>query len=398
MQSTASPRVWTVSPESLAAAFAQVPDPRRAASVRYPLAAVLSMTVAAVLSGQQSVLAISEWAARQSATVLSALGFSDTQTPCQSTLQRLFVSLDGGAVGQVLSAVVAAADQRDDRIRDGIAIDGKAHRGRLHSTEGGCPVHAVSLVCQRTGLVLAQEPIAAPNDTERGAAELTVAPALLRRISWQGRVLTGDALYCQRALCQQVRDAGGDYVLAVKQNQPQLYGDIDLLFNPPPTLPATGLRDCRQGETLDYGHGRTRERRSLVASTDLVGYLDWPGHAQVLRIERTWHQHGRAHRAVSYAITSLAPEQADPTQLLALKRGHWMIENRVHRCKDVNLGEDASLIHTGAGPHVMSVVRDAAIDLLHANGVRHIAAQLRRHAQHPEEAVALLLSPLLAHA
>ena len=97
MQSTRSLAPQTVSLTSLAAAFAPVPDPRRLASVRYPLPAILAMAVAALLSNHVSVLAISEWAARQPATTLTALGFPTTETPCQSTLQRLFSKLDGGA-------------------------------------------------------------------------------------------------------------------------------------------------------------------------------------------------------------------------------------------------------------------------------------------------------------
>lgn len=95
--------------ESLAAAFAEVPDPRRQASVRYPLSAVLSLAVSALLAGQHSVLAIAEWAARQPAEVLVRLGFGSGQTPCQSTLQRLFVRLDVDALTHTLTAHFAPA-------------------------------------------------------------------------------------------------------------------------------------------------------------------------------------------------------------------------------------------------------------------------------------------------
>jgi predicted transposase YbfD/YdcC len=395
---SSAPAPLSVSLSSLAAAFGTVPDPRRLASVRYPLSAILAMTVAAILSNHLSVLAISEWAARQTESTLLALGFPTPQTPRQSTVQRLFAKLDGRALGQVLATALASAASPVEDGLQGIAIDGKAQRGRLAFTGGGCPVHALSAYCHAAGLVLAQEPIHAPRSHERGEAELTVAPGLIDRLDWHGRVLTGDALFCQRELCQQVRAAGGDYLLAVKANQGRLFTDIALLFDPPGDALTRPLTDRRTAETLDYGHGRILERRVLTASTDLVGYLDWPGHAQVVRIERTWQAHGRIHRAVGYAITSLAPARADPAQLLALKRGHWSIENRLHRAKDVNLGEDASLIHAGAGPHVMTLLRDAALDLLHAAGVTQIAARLRHHSQYPDQAVALVLGALTTHA
>jgi predicted transposase YbfD/YdcC len=394
MQSTpvAGPRF--VAPTSLAAAFAHVPDPRRAASVVYPLPAILALAVTAILANHLSVLAIAEWGARQDAATLAALGFPTARTPCQSTLQRLFRQLDGHTLAATLTACFRprAVPGGRESAEQGVAIDGKAQRGRLRFANSGCPVHALSAFCHDTGVVLAHEPI--ESAAEKAEAELTVAPALLARIDWHGRVLTGDALFCQRGLCQQVLAAGGEYVLLVKANQETLHGDIQLLFDPPPLNMALPLLDRRVARTVERGHGRSREIRELRASTDLTSYLDWPGVQQVFRLERTWREHGGAKRALHYGITSLTPQAADPTRLLALRRGHWTIENRLHRHKDVNLGEDASLIHAGQGPIVMALLRDAALSLLHQAGVRQVARHLRAHSQQPERAVALVLGPL----
>jgi predicted transposase YbfD/YdcC len=403
MQSTVSDGVLatpvSVSPASLAAAFASVPDPRRHASITYPLAAVLTLAVSAMLSNHGSVLAMAEWGARQSREVLAQLGFATGQTPRQSTLQRLFAKLDGRALSATLAAHFAPAGSPTHATREllhGVAIDGKAQRGRLPYAADGSPVHALSAFCHRQGLVLAHEPIEPTGD--KAAAELTAAPALVARIDWAGRVLTGDALFCQRALCQQVLVAGGDYLLVVKENQPALHAAIRLLFDPPPDDHPLPLVDRRTASTLERGHGRTDETREVVASTDLVDYLDWPGHAQVIRVERRWHAHG-AHRCCRhYGISSLTPTRATPAQLLALKRGHWSIENRLHRTKDVTFGEDASLIHVGHGPTVMALLRDAAVNVLHRAGVSRLTACLRDHSQHPERAVRLLIDSPPAHA
>jgi predicted transposase YbfD/YdcC len=359
------------------------------------------LAVAAILSNHLSVLAIAEWGARQSPALLRTLGFTEGRegrTPCQSTLQRLFSKLDGHALSAALSAHFArpvkplpAGDGAQ-----GVAVDGKAQRGRLPFQDGGCPVHALTAFCHDHGVVLAHEPIA--QGAEKGEAELTVAPALLARLPWPGRVLTGDALFCQRHLCQQVCDAGGDYVLLVKENQPSLYDAIRLLFDPPPSVASLPLLDQRETRTVDRGHGRRDDVRQLVASTDLNGYVDWPGLAQVFRLRRTWCEHGATQQALHYGITSLRPEAGPPERLLALKRGHWIIENGLHRVKDVALGEDQSTIHQGHGPTVMALLRDAALRLLHRAGIRHISARLRYHSQHPAAAVALLIAPLPADA
>jgi predicted transposase YbfD/YdcC len=338
-------------------------------------------------------LAIAEWGARQDRMMLAALGFPGDGTPCQSTLQRLFRQLDDQALSATLAGWFAPqASGATAPAAEGVAIDGKAQRGRLRFGHGGCPVHALSAFCHEQGIVLAHEPITAGAD--QAEAELTVAPMLLARIDWHGRVLTGDALFCQRTLCEQVRAAGGDYLLLVKGNQERLHADIALLFDPPPAMPAAPLIDARVARTLDHGHGRQRERRELVASTDLADSLDWPGAAQVFRVERTWRAQGQDKRTRRYGITSLSPDRADAARLLALRRGHWSIENRLHRHKDVNFGEDASLIHAGQGPTVLALLRDTALNLLHRAGVTRIASQLRAHSQHPERAVALVVGYL----
>src|SRR5215211_4784488 len=133
MESTSVLAAPSVSPPSLAAAFAAVPAPRRAASVVYPLAAILAMAVAAMLANHRSVLAIAEWGARQDRAMLEALGFPDGRTPCQSTVQRLFRHLDGEALSATLAlwfgAHATPATTEGDAM--GVAIDGKAQRGRL---------------------------------------------------------------------------------------------------------------------------------------------------------------------------------------------------------------------------------------------------------------------------
>jgi predicted transposase YbfD/YdcC len=398
--SAAWPEEYAVAPASLAAAFALVPDPRRQASVRYPLPALLTAALAAILCNHRSVLAMAQWIARQSPAVLQHLGFPAAYTPCQSTMPRLFAKRDGQALTAALSAHFApATTPADAPMPQGVASDGKAQRGRLRFATRGCPVHALTAFCHESGIVLAHEPIEpATAPGEKHEAELTVAPAILARIAWHGRVLTGDALFCQRNLCQQVLAAQGDYLLLVKDTQETLYEDIRLLFDPPGSSAPLPLLDQREAHTSERGHGRQDDRRHLTASTDLTGYLDWPGLAQVFRVEHTWRVRGQTKCEVQYGLTSLSPAVGSPECLLALKRGHWAIENQLHWVKDVTLGEDASLVHCGQGPTVLALLREAAISVLRRAGIRQIAARLREHSQYPSLAGALLLDPLHPHA
>jgi predicted transposase YbfD/YdcC len=208
------------------------------------------------------------------------------------------------------------------------------------------------------------------DETEEGKqeAELSVAPALLwaPAAALAGRVVTGDALYCQHALCRQIRQAGGHFLFAVKANQPELAADVALLFDQPPP-----------GEvfTVAHSHGRhgsRHEQRTLWASSALTAYLaeaGWPQIQQVLRVERLVTEQGASGvtcmREVRDFVTSLGTPQGSAADLLALVRSHWRIENTLHYVRDVTLGEDASAIRSGVAPRVLAALRNTVLGLLH---------------------------------
>lgn len=220
--------------------------------------------------------------------------------------------------------------------------------------------------------------------SQRHEAELTVAPAVLAAVPLAGRLVTGDALYCQRQVCQQILAAGGDYLITVKANQPTLFDDLATLFRQPPPgeVFATATESNR-------GHGRGEVRR-VWASDALAGYLDWPGVQQVCKIEREVEQRGKHRVEERYQITSLRRAQAGASDLLHARRGHWGIENRLHYVRDMSLGEDASQVRTGAAPQVLAALRNTVIGVFRQAGERNIASALRRTGWRPRAAVDLL--------
>ena len=335
MQSTASAsngQSVTFAVATLPQAFASISDPRRTQGTRYSLAAILSLAVVAVLANHTSVLAMAEWATLQTRHVRRTLGFRRDSTPHQTTIQRLLARLDpadvAAAVQQVFEPCVSGEVR--ERGSQGVALDGKAQRGRLrHGATPTHPIHAVTAFCHDLAGVLAQLVV----DARQHEAELTVAPQALRQIDWQGRVLTGDALYCQQALCAQVVEAGGDYLVLVKANQPTLLADIVQVF-----APLTAEEHARTGvhtvhplplatyRTVEKGLGRLEERVIRVSS-ELAGYSSWPYLAQVFEYTRTWTTKGVTKQQVRYGITSLPADVRNAAQLATLKRGHWQVEN-----------------------------------------------------------------------
>jgi len=132
--------------ETLPQAFASIPDPRRAQGRRYSVAAILSLAVVAVLANHTSVLAMAEWAARQTRHVRRALGFRRDTTPHQTTIARLFARLDPAAVAAAVAQVFDPRTPGAVRARgsQGVALDGKAQRGRLR--HGATPTHPIRAV------------------------------------------------------------------------------------------------------------------------------------------------------------------------------------------------------------------------------------------------------------
>jgi len=296
-----------------------------------------------------------------------------------------------------------------------VAIDGKAHRGRLKfEEEHGYPIHAVSLVDHQTVIVLTQGHVEKTDvetkskltgekeqEEKKQKSELAVASRLIQHIDWQGKVLTGDALYCQRCLCSALRQAGGDYLFLVKGNQPQLFEDLRVLFAPLAPAKRAGEGILRlpeqQAQTTEKAHGRV-DLRSIRVSSELKGYSDWPGLEQVFEIRRCWQSKGVWKEAVRYGVTSLPAIIAIPERLLKLKRGHWTIENCLHYVKDVTLGEDKSTVHADNGPNIMAALRNTVVSLLRRAGFSTIAARMRYNSTHPQAALEVLSLSLFQNA
>jgi predicted transposase YbfD/YdcC len=380
--------------------FATIPDPRARQGTRHPLPAILAAMLAAFLTNHRSQLAAAEWLADQPPAFHAALGFLPRRTPHQSTFNRVLAAVDPTYLAVALRQLFALAPP-GPRGSHAVAIDGKAQRGRLPGTPlapGTAPVHEVCAYAVTTGTVLAAAPVVGTLD--KAAAELNTAPQIIGQLAWRGRVLTGDALFCQRTICEQVVAAGGDYLLTVKANQGHLFDTLQRWFAPEPPrrygyAPVAG--DRRETATADQTRGRL-EVRYLVASADPAAVLEWPHLAQVFMVIRSWQRQGQVGQEIHWGVTSLPVEVADAARLLELRRGHWRIENSLHYIKDVTLGEDASLIHTGQGSANMSVLRDMVVSLVHAAGYQQVASRLRYYGRHPEAALDLCGIPLTENA
>jgi hypothetical protein len=129
---------------------------------------------------------------------------------------------------------------------------------------------------------------------------------------------------------------------------------------------------------LEKAHGRLETRR-IWTSTALNGYVDFPHCQQVFQIERITLDlsTGKTRHEVVCGITSRTPKRASPSQLLALARGHWSIENRLHWVRDVTFDEDRCRARTGHAAQLLACLRNLAISLLRLADADNIAAARR---------------------
>ena len=242
---------------------------------------------------------------------------------------------------------------------DVIAIDGKTHRRSHDHAHDQAALHLVSAWASENRLVLGQVAV----DTKSN--EITAIPLLLDLLDLRDCTVTIDAMGCQTAIATQIVERGGDYLLALKGNQPQLHTDVVALFADARSArqPAYGMTHAT---TIETGHGRIEQRQALVISDpSVIAYLNdqdrWTGLRSVVAIE--------SERTLNDVTTTeqryyLSSQVLDPATANQQVRAHWGIENSVHWVLDVTFQEDASRIRTDHAPQNMAVLRHITLNLL----------------------------------
>lgn len=214
---------------SLLSFLAEVPDPRSRYGRRHPLTAILALVCCAIMSGAKSYAAIGQWGEDQDIAVMHRLGFT-RKPPKSGGIRKVLIALDKTRFEDALTRWAEAI--RGQPVAPGpleaLALDGKSVRGSFDGMDKA--VHLLSLMAHESGLTLAQR--AVPNGAEEKTNEHKTALPLLKGINLEGRVVTGDAIFCQRDLSEQIVDAKGHFFWFVKDNQPTLLRDIEAAFAP----------------------------------------------------------------------------------------------------------------------------------------------------------------------
>jgi predicted transposase YbfD/YdcC len=368
--------------QALAHHLDAVPDWRDPRGVRYPLSLLLLLVVLAKLAGYSHPRAIAEWAHLRRAELARFFGLTRATMPHPTTWTRVLgTALTPGDLEAALQAFFRPhlpAPTPDGLLQ--MSIDGKTLCGTIPAgaSQG---VHLLAVYLPGLGFALTQAAVS------RKANEITVAPRILTGLPLAGTVVSGDAMFTQRALSVQILAAGGDYLWTVKTNQRQLHEDIALAFAPLRADERATDYDYRTAQTLSKGHGRLEERTIRVSSM-LAGDTDWPGAAQVFAITSVvTRPTGRVTRTVRYGVTSLSAAAASPAQLLGVVRQHWGQEAGLHYRRDVTLGEDRGQTRRGGAPQVLAALNNAVVGLVGLAGATNLAAVQRGFAYRLERAL-----------
>jgi predicted transposase YbfD/YdcC len=332
--------------------FQDLTDPRVERTRKHPLINIAFIAVCGVLSGANSFAAIQEFGCDRRQWFARYLDLSNG-IPSDDTFGRVLARLDPGAFEKcLLTWIQAVQEVTANRL---IAIDGKTLRGSFESRDGKAAIHMVSAWATENKLSLGQVVVAEKSN------EITAIPELLQLLDVSGAVVTIDAMGCQKEIAAQIRQGDGDYVLAVKLNQPTLHEQV--------TQAVTAALEADEASydehsTVEEGHGRkeTRSYAVLAAPETVDPEGQWPDLCAVgVAFSDRVDSRGRGSlEARFYILSTLLTAQ----EFAGAVRGHWGIENNLHWQLDVSFREDECRVHRDHAPANLSVIRRFALGLL----------------------------------
>ena len=329
--------------------FELLPDPR-ASNSRHDLSEVLFIAFLATLCGATSCVDMEDFGLAKEELLRSFLMLKHG-IPSHDTFSAVFRMVDPKAFealfGQFMAEFGVAA--RLGKPKGVVAVDGKALRRAYAAGHSHMPKVMVSLWATQSRMTLASA--LAKDGDEAGAAV-----ELIKLVALKGCIVTADALHCHRAMAKSIVAQQGDYVLAVKNNQPGLLADAKALVE------EAQAKQPANAHTADARHGRQETRHAIVASAKHMAVKhDVPRLTTVARITS---RRGAEKPLERYFLMS---RSYTPEQVLSIVRAHWDIENGLHWTLDVVLDEDLARNRKDHGPQNLAVLRRLALNIARAH-------------------------------
>jgi predicted transposase YbfD/YdcC len=354
--------------------FAGLEDPRVERAKRHSLLAVVTIALCGVICGAESWVEIEQFGHSKAEWFATFLDLPHG-IPSHDTFGRVFARLDAhqfeGCFADWMRAVAGVLPAQV------IALDGKTVRRSHDRATGKAALHLVSAWASANRLVLGQVAV------DDKSNEISAFPLLLGQLALRGCIVTIDAMGCQTEIARQVLAQGADYVLALKDNQPSLYEEVQDSFALARAshFAEFAAQDWDHWRHINKGHGRLEVRDSWVlGDAAVLAYLHeavpWPGLGAIGLVEAERHlSDGRVEREARCYLLS-TPLSAQ--QLGTAVRSHWGIENQLHWLLDMAFREDESRVRVGQAAENFAVLRRLALHLLKQDTTAKCGIKARR--------------------
>lgn len=359
--------------DRFAECFSPLVDPRKN-QAQHDLTEMLFIALLATLCGATSSCDIALFG-RAKETLLRTVLVLEHGIPSHDTFSRVFRILDPESFEKVFRRFTKAFAETT-KIEGVVAIDGKALRRAYDRGRSHMPPVMVTVWSAKTRLALAN--VLAPGNNEAAGAL-----HLIGLLQLKGCVVTADALHCHREMAKAIVERGGDYVLAVKNNQPGLLRDAKA------AIAAAERQNAKQATTADAAHGRKETRAAIVAPVrDMAEKHNFPGLKAVARITS---KRGRDKIVQRYFLLT---QCYTPAHLLRIVREHWGIENVLHWTLDVVFDEDQARSRKDHAPANLAVLRRLALNIAraHPDTKTSLRGKLKRAAWDDSFLVEMLLN------
>jgi predicted transposase YbfD/YdcC len=344
--------------ETIEKHFGTIPEPRLERTRLYELPEILFIAICGIICGAESWEDIADFGRDQETWLRTVLPLPNG-IPSHDTFRRVFGLINAVAFQKSFISWVQAVS----RLTQGqvIAVDGKKPRGSQDKVIGKGAIDMVSAWATGNQLVLGQIKV------DDKSNEITAMPELLRMLVITGCIVTTDAMGCQVEVAQTCVDQHADYVLALKENQGNLYQDVNMLFADLETSQYQAYPND-YAHSFDDTHGRAEKRQCwTIADPEVLQQLRganrWPKLCCMARVRRTYQDGNEQKCEDRFFISSLSGQGQ---QLLGAVRSHWGVENNLHWILDIAFREDDCRVRKDQGPQNFAVLRHIALNLLKA--------------------------------
>lgn len=344
--------------------FSDLKDPRQATKIEYPFFDVLFLTVCAVIGGAEGWEDIEmfgeahlEWLQRN--------GLFTNGLPVHDTIARIISRIKPEQFQNAFLRWMQATAERTDGTL--IAIDGKTLRSSYDRDSRQSAIHMVSAFAAHNRLVLGQV------KTDAKSNEITAIPELLALLDVKGCLISIDAMGCQTHIASTICNGGGDYLLAVKGNQPTLHNAVRSALADAMKAPLT-----EENLGLEQQHGRIegREYHVLPAGALAEVFPEWKN-LKTIGVAISYRVENKRKLSIEHRYY-ISSAELTPAQFATAVRGHWAIENSLHWVLDVVMNEDACQIYRGNAAQILANVRHMALNMLRAETTRKVSLRKKQ--------------------